>query len=530
MAATHDLGLLRVIAASWSDSVEVASSEYAKALGLLLASARASLADRQVAREAAEKTLGWIERHIRAQLDEGDLSNAAALLRVLNDCPYEKSLRVATSRASTRSYFDSLISACRRITEQAKKASAAKDESSVAEEGDRLLADFRREVLKPLNHIAATGQFDADDIQTVYDAAVKSGDALTDFLDAKRGHDVSLELSELPMLPSRLQEVEKWINELQGPALFEEGVELENASRWQEAADKYRAALSYCGPKHVDAVSERLARCERMVLFGGKLQPLHGSPSLETLNGIGCTFYGRSGEAADGSYVTTHWFVALYFPIIPLGRYLVKTAVGGGWHLLGKLPLLRWQKCYTAVLVLAVVAATMFAANAPTDSGLSSDTSGPVSVEQPDSSSYEQGSSAAEGSSGSESSDASAPDPSPAPPDNSAQMESLRTAIEKADRQTSSWRPQLDAWRAEMDRTQEQIRTIKAEKGSIEETAKRGEYVDEQRYDTLIAQANSLVSSYNQLRDQHNRLVDRYNALVNKRNAKLHRLKTLEGG
>lgn len=37
-----------------------------------------------------------------------------------------------------------------------------------------------------------------------------------------------------------------------------------------------------------------------------------------TFRGIGAMHYGKRDFRADGSYVTTLWFVALYVPIIPL--------------------------------------------------------------------------------------------------------------------------------------------------------------------------------------------------------------------
>ena len=43
-----------------------------------------------------------------------------------------------------------------------------------------------------------------------------------------------------------------------------------------------------------------------------------------TLNGIGTTYYGKRDHAADGSYVTTEWFVFVFLPIAPLGSYRVR--------------------------------------------------------------------------------------------------------------------------------------------------------------------------------------------------------------
>lgn len=37
-----------------------------------------------------------------------------------------------------------------------------------------------------------------------------------------------------------------------------------------------------------------------------------------SVNGIGTVYYGRSGEADDGSYISTLWVVVFLFPILPL--------------------------------------------------------------------------------------------------------------------------------------------------------------------------------------------------------------------
>jgi len=43
-----------------------------------------------------------------------------------------------------------------------------------------------------------------------------------------------------------------------------------------------------------------------------------------SFNGVGTTVYGkRDVSPTDGSYITTKWFIVIFFPIFPLASYRV---------------------------------------------------------------------------------------------------------------------------------------------------------------------------------------------------------------
>src|SRR5437867_639442 len=44
---------------------------------------------------------------------------------------------------------------------------------------------------------------------------------------------------------------------------------------------------------------------------------------MQTANGVGTRFYGKSDVHTDKSYITTKWVVCLWLPILPLGSYRV---------------------------------------------------------------------------------------------------------------------------------------------------------------------------------------------------------------
>ena len=55
-----------------------------------------------------------------------------------------------------------------------------------------------------------------------------------------------------------------------------------------------------------------------------------------TINGFGFTLYGNSDHDPETrSYATTHYFVALFVPIFPIGRYRVINMGGNGYRFLG---------------------------------------------------------------------------------------------------------------------------------------------------------------------------------------------------
>lgn len=90
-------------------------------------------------------------------------------------------------------------------------------------------------------------------------------------------------------------------------------------------------------------------------------QPLTSAPSLFTMNGFGTMLYGKADPRPDGWYTATLYLVALFIPIIPLGRYIVRDAGGRSWNFAGKVPLTKGQRWYRRGVGLAVLAAIAFA-------------------------------------------------------------------------------------------------------------------------------------------------------------------------
>ncbi|APV48872.1 hypothetical protein BWI17_03760 [Betaproteobacteria bacterium GR16-43] len=67
------------------------------------------------------------------------------------------------------------------------------------------------------------------------------------------------------------------------------------------------------------------------------LSPIDKAPSLTTLNTFGFKLYGKSDyDDETDSYMTTHYFVALFIPLFPIARYRVISDDGDGYRFLGK--------------------------------------------------------------------------------------------------------------------------------------------------------------------------------------------------
>jgi|GEM_PF-2382723 len=79
---------------------------------------------------------------------------------------------------------------------------------------------------------------------------------------------------------------------------------------------------------------------------------------MSTWNGIGTKFYGSKDQDMDDSFVTTEWFVVLYFPIIPVGtsRVIFKGATHGWrkttnqYYVIQKLSM-DWQQVFSTYFV-----------------------------------------------------------------------------------------------------------------------------------------------------------------------------------
>jgi tetratricopeptide (TPR) repeat protein len=81
------------------------------------------------------------------------------------------------------------------------------------------------------------------------------------------------------------------------------------------------------------------------------LWPYKRAPSLHRVNGVGAGLYGSSEkDPSDGTYIATYCASFVFFPVFPIGQYLVRDAGGNSYNIFGKIPVSSvvrlWRKAF----------------------------------------------------------------------------------------------------------------------------------------------------------------------------------------
>jgi hypothetical protein len=160
-------------------------------------------------------------------------------------------------------------------------------------------------------------------------------------------------------------------------ALRDEAIVLVNLHQYSKAAEKLEAAKRIAPEDERGQLEELLETCGSNAILDG-VDTKQNSPTLATLNGIGARFYGkRDYHEPSNSYVTTHFFTFLFFPVIPLGAYRVVSAGANSYRIFGKVPLSKVAIWYRRLVLCAVAIFFVYASiesntSSPSSSSLSS--------------------------------------------------------------------------------------------------------------------------------------------------------------
>ena len=93
-----------------------------------------------------------------------------------------------------------------------------------------------------------------------------------------------------------------------------------------------------------------------MTQFDDELEPVRKAPSLFTINTFGFKLYGKSDyDPETDSFMATHYFVALFLPLIPIARYRVISEDGHSYRFLGKGKFRRLEFIHLAVFAGIVI-------------------------------------------------------------------------------------------------------------------------------------------------------------------------------
>jgi hypothetical protein len=231
------------------------------------------------------------------------------------------------------------------------------------------------------------------------------------------------------------------------------------------------------------------------------LTPISSAPSLFTFNGFGFAIYGNTDYDHDSrSYVTVHYFTALFFPIFPIARYRVIADTGNRYRFLGKLPLRTFDRVHLWG-ALACIAALIFWG----------------SVEDQKTSSAYRGASA---------NSTSARPTYPAP--SQSQISTLKSQIDEGRSRHAAIITRLAPILAKLEAYQKQLKSLKEELATLDAKSALGSGANVSYYNSRVDLHNSVLSNYRnllaanqtdidsleELEQSDARLVAQYNSLV----------------
>jgi hypothetical protein len=249
-----------------------------------------------------------------------------------------------------------------------------------------------------------------------------------------------------------------------------------------------------------------VARKQRIL---GALKPISSAPALSTINGFGFTVYGNSDyDGETRSYVTTHYFVALFIPVFPIARYRVINE-GDRYRFLGKLPLRaadRWHLWIAITAIFAVILGSII-------------TSGKGSHASP--------STVRSDSAPGWTSSPSSP-PSSAASSRTSQLSNLKAQIDAGRSRYAVLEKQLQPVIDELTSLDERIKRLKTELSSLDERQKLQGSIDIASYNARVDIHNGLIAKRRalfyansadlktlvDLGNQESALVNQYNALL----------------
>lgn len=239
------------------------------------------------------------------------------------------------------------------------------------------------------------------------------------------------------------------------------------------------------------------ARKQRV--FGASVS---SAPALFTFNGFGVTLYGSSDyDKETNSYAMTHYLVALFLPILPIGRYRV-IQNGKQYRFLGKLPFRKIDRWHFGIAVAAIVVLIIMGIVNGSDSNQNSSYA-PTAVQSSE-------------SSGS------------APVTQDSQLSELKARIDSGRARMAPLEAQLKPVIDELTSLDAQMEGLNSDLKSLDEQQKAGVQIDIDDYNAKVKTHNALLAkiralvaanksdlkTYNDLNDQDSALVKQYNALV----------------
>jgi hypothetical protein len=278
---------------------------------------------------------------------------------------------------------------------------------------------------------------------------------------------------------------------VQRSILCSEALELDKAGNYAGADQKFAGAESISTDEERAEIAELRQALRRARVFHN-VDTSKRSPSLATINGLGATFYGkRDFDANTNTYVTNHWFVFFFLPVIPIASYRVSNAGSGSYQIYGQVPLTPFLRKYRWGLVPAIllffIVINLFDNGAPvTPSGRGS--TGGASGTGAAGMSFNTSSVSAQSSDGSA-------------------IESERSSIEAERAQLNQESDSLDFRKSQLDAEASELKRIEEDVRSVDSTYAAGTMPDDVR-----RSYNATVDEYNRRAPEYNRSIRQYKA------------------
>jgi archaellum component FlaC len=245
---------------------------------------------------------------------------------------------------------------------------------------------------------------------------------------------------------------------------------------------------------------------------------IKSAPSLGSINGFGFTLYGHSDyDPESHSYSTTHYFIALFLPILPLGRYRVIAAGGRRYRFLGKIPFRAFERWHLGISLSAIgIAILMMIANSSGTNPYSTTTTSSGYTSRPLSSTADSPSRDASFTPATHvpsDSATSSSVPSSASPEadaNGAALKSLGERIDAGRSRMTEIESRLKPVADELNSIDEQMKPLKSELDSLKRKQSEGRDVDGDHYNSLVDDYNSLLSRKKALIEANSADFDEY--------------------
>ena len=502
-------------------------------------------------RDAIEPPLNKILSILQSDSEEATIMRgevADSLYRLSNDFTWADDYIVAEQlRKEAIKMADGTIVAIRiadgleliqiRAEEQRKRESISPDLRIALDRFDKAILSvsvFRSRIVREQANIEQNGQV-CDEAIREYRSVVEP--ALNSVLSLTLStHEVSMDTREgAALCLSGIATDYTWADEfIVSSKLREEALKLAQdtpaASRIQDGLDQIRKSAN----------KQKLLE---------ELKPISSAPSLRTVNTVGFKLYGRSDYDEDSnSYATTHYFVAFFLPIFPVGRYRVRYNSGGhvstwGYQFLGKLPFRKADRWHLGIVLSGIAAMILYGM-------VSSNQSQSYTPSATTSSSYASPSGQNADSSASDTNSGNAPSSSQSTSDtpttfkipvrnsssgeggsevssNDAQLSALRSRIEAGRTRITALETQLQPAIDELTRLDGRMKPLAAEIKSLDEQHSEGVEIDiddrntkVDEYNRLLARRRALISAnksdmqtHEDLKNQDATLLEQYKSL-----------------